>query len=111
MNFFEELTVKLKKGAKSAVKASGDVANFTKNKMQLADLKDQIREKEMKIGHIVYCKSKDVECEYDSKSMSLKTQKFVKTAVQRQIKAMITVQSAAISFKFNRVRCGAIRRI
>lgn len=71
MNFFEELTVKVKKGAKTAVKASGDVANFTKNKMLLADLKDQIREKEMKIGHIVYCKSKEIECEYDGEDVEI----------------------------------------
>ena len=71
MNFFEELTVKVKKGAKTAVKASGDVANFTKNKMLLADLKDQIREKEMKIGHIVYCKSKEIECEFDGEDIEI----------------------------------------
>lgn len=71
MNFFEELTVKVKKGAKTAVKASGDVANFTKNKILIADLKDKIREKEEKIGHIVYCKTKDIECEYDAEDVEI----------------------------------------
>ena len=34
---FVDTVAKVKKGAKTAVKASGDVANFTKNKMLLAD--------------------------------------------------------------------------
>lgn len=71
MNFFEELTVKVKKGAKTAVKTSSDVANFTKNKVLIADLKDKVREKEEKIGKIVYCKTKDIECEYDGEDIEV----------------------------------------
>ncbi len=58
MGIFDEVASTIKKTAKSAAKKSYDMVDFTKLKIQLSDVRDEIREKYQAIGEAFYTHSR-----------------------------------------------------